>query len=465
MMRYLSSLALCALLLVCDLSYARKVTGRVVSGDDRLSGVIVTDGYNFVQTAKNGRFRFDIRDDAEFVYIVTPAGYSADWSSGVPAFYQQAAEKDKFVFDLKKTGTSEDYSIIAVADLQTKNRKHFAQFAAEPMADLCATAQELGSSAVGLVLGDVCWDSLDMLDPYKKEIVRTGIPFYPVAGNHDHEKEAKGDISTTAAYRKIMGPENYAFRLGKDVVIVLDNIIYDTNKKYVNGFAPHVLSWVKGLMPYLPKDCAVYVAQHAPLKVWDKGIKAVNAAELISMLEGREYRFLSGHTHINNYLEYDDGTVEHNIAALCGSWWDTEHCADGTPRGYKVFTRKGGELTWYYKSVGKSKDYQFQVFAKGESKLFPDSILLNLWDWDPEWTVTWYEDGEYKGEPDNVMAISPLYKKEIKQAAKGEEVKKFKKPRKNYHYFAVSPAADTKVVKFHIRSRFGQEWEYEVKCK
>ena len=79
-----------ALLMICGAAQARKVSGRVVSGKECLGGVIVTDGENFTQTKKNGKFSFDIEDDAEFVYIVTPAGYVADWSSGVPAFYQRA---------------------------------------------------------------------------------------------------------------------------------------------------------------------------------------------------------------------------------------------------------------------------------------------------------------------------------------------------------------------------------------
>ena len=77
---------------------ARVVLGQVLSGKEKLADVIVTDGTNFTRTNKKGKFTFDIQDDAEFVYIVTPAGYSADWSSGVPVFYQPAAGTDRFVF-------------------------------------------------------------------------------------------------------------------------------------------------------------------------------------------------------------------------------------------------------------------------------------------------------------------------------------------------------------------------------
>ena len=90
---------------VCFCAEARKVSGNVISGEEKLSGVIVTDGTNFTQTNKNGKFSFEIKDDAQFVYIVTPAGYAGDWSEGVPAFFKRAEGVSKFTFDLVKTET------------------------------------------------------------------------------------------------------------------------------------------------------------------------------------------------------------------------------------------------------------------------------------------------------------------------------------------------------------------------
>ena len=84
---------------------ARKVKGSVVSGEEKLAGVIVTDGTNFTQTKKNGTFAFEIKDNADFVYIITPAGYAGDWSGGVPAFFKKAEGCSKFEFDLVKTQT------------------------------------------------------------------------------------------------------------------------------------------------------------------------------------------------------------------------------------------------------------------------------------------------------------------------------------------------------------------------
>ena len=448
--------ALAAISVAAD---ARKVSGTVMCGEEKLSGVIVTDGKNFTQTDK-GKFKLEIEDNAEFVYIVTPAGFVADWSTGVPAFYQAAEGKDKFHFELQKTEPSEGYSIIAVADPQTKNDAEMAQFLAEPMEDLCKTVKEQDVLTVGLALGDICYDTLPMLEIYKKEIVRTGIPFYPVVGNHDHEKEAQGDINTTAAYRKSMGPENYAFFIGKDVVMVLDNIIYDTQKKYQEGYAPHVLSWVKGLEALIPESADIYIAQHSPILHWDQnGRKIINSHDLIGLVHGHEVHFISGHTHINNFFEYGKDIYEHNVASICGSWWSTLHCTDGTPRGYKVFTKKDDALRWYYKSVDYPKDFQAEMYGIGQTELHPNSVVLNVWDWDPQWKVEWYQDGVAMGDLEPVLAFSPIYVKEINEAY--ENIPGFKMPRKNYHYFAATPSQYAKNVMISVESRFGQTWVYD----
>ena len=457
-------ITLMAALAVSGVAEARKVSGKVISGKDNLKGVIVTDGEHFTQTRKNGKFSFDINDDAEFVYIVTPAGYAADWSSGVPAFYQRAEGKDNFIFDLIKTDNSGDYSLIAVSDPQTKSKKHFSQFSALPMEELTETAGKLEGAAAGVVLGDICWDSLELLEDYKKEIVRAGIPFYPVVGNHDHELSLKGDLETSAAYRKAMGPENYAFYLGKDVVICLDNIIYDTQKNYKEGYAPHVLNWVKGFMEFVPKEADLYVVQHGTVFRWFTPEEPwiVATEEFFDIVRDHKVSFIAGHTHISNNMIYGDDIVEHNVASICASWWDTYYCTDGTPCGYKVFTSKDGKVEWYYKSLGKDKDYQVEFFMPGESPLHPECIVANVWDWDSDWKVEWFEDDKPMGVLEPVFDLSPNYIKDINSAFKGKKIPGYKQPRLNWHYFAAAPSKDAKNVRILVTSRFGQKWECDV---
>ena len=439
---------------------ARKVTGSVKCGENKLEGVIVTDGTNFTKTLKSGKFTFDIDDNAEFVFIITPAGYVADWSSGVPAFYMPAAGVSRFDFQLTRTVGGDDYTIVAMADTQTKSDEHFAQFAGKPLNDICKTTKGLSGAAVGLTLGDICWDRIELLDRYKQEIVRTGIPFYPVIGNHDKEAHAEGKAEASAAYRSKMGPENYAFCLGKDVVIILDNIIFNKNSRITSGYTEEVISWVKGLLKMIPSTADIYIAQHAPIVGGNKKID--NASALLSTIRGRKVTFLSGHMHINQISQIEKNVTEHNIAAICGAWWDTIRCTDGTPRGYKVLTKFGGKLSWYYKPIDQSRKHMAEVYTLGQTSRHPNSIVVNVWDWDPEWKVEWYEDGQYRGKMDQVEEVSPTFTEEIEAAYAGQEIPDWKRGSVSRHYFAATPSRYARNVTIAVTSRFGQKWTQTV---
>ena len=457
MKRILLALALMSAFVTAE---ARKVTGSVKCGENKLEGVIVTDGTNFTKTLKSGKFTFDIDDNAEFVFIITPAGYVADWSSGVPAFYMPAAGVSRFDFQLTRTAGGDDYTIVAMADTQTKSDEHFAQFAGKPLNDICKTTKGLSGAAVGLTLGDICWDRIELLDRYKQEIVRTGIPFYPVIGNHDKEAHAEGKAEASAAYRSKMGPENYAFCLGKDVVIVLDNIIFNKNSRMTSDYTDEVISWVKGLLKMIPSTADIYIAQHAPIVEGNKKID--NASALLSTIRGRKVTFLSGHMHVNQISQIEKNVTEHNIAAICGAWWDTIRCTDGTPRGYKVLTKFGGKLSWYYKPIDQSRKHMAEVYTLGQTSRHPNSVVVNVWDWDPEWKVEWYEDGQYRGKMDQVEEVSPTFTEEIEAAYAGQEIPDWKRGSVSRHYFAATPSRYTRNVTIAVTSRFGQKWTQTV---
>lgn len=440
--------------------FSRIVEGTVRCNSRGIENVVVSDGISLTATGRKGNFRMNIADDAEFVFIVTPAGYVADWSSGVPEFYQPAEGKDFFEFDLMEHTTDfSHYNMVVMADPQTHDQYHFSKFMAEPMIDLCETAGNLPYAAIGLTLGDISWDNIDILSEYKKGITQVGIPFYPVIGNHDHMAYRKGDKEASSEYRSFMGPENYAFFIGHDVVIVLDNIIYDTDFRLELGYADHVLEWVERVMKYVPAEADVFIAQHANCIRNHGRIK--NLDTLLSLLEGHEVKILSGHTHINGNHILSEYAVEHNIAAICGAWWDTLHSIDGTPRGYKVYTKDGEELSWYYKPVDYDADYIAELFMPGETQLHPESLIVNVWDWDENWTVEWWQDGEYMGTLNPVEEVSPIFVREINDAysSYGLEIPSWKRERPCGHNFAIIPEDGTGEVRISVKSRFGMNWE------
>jgi len=441
---------------------ARPVKGTVRSGKERLAGVIVTDGVNFTATRRNGSFSLEIADNAEFVHIVTPSGYCGDWSSGVPAFYIPASGRDRFDFQLQRLKAAEPYHIVAIADPQPHTDGHFAEFAGEPLSDIAGTAATLEGQVVGLALGDISWDRIELLDRYKENIVRTGIPFYPVIGNHDHEVTPEGDRRTSESYRKKMGPANYAFFLGNDVVIVLDNIVYKVAARCSTGYTDEIISWVRGLLKWIPLDSVIYVAQHAPLG--HEGGTVGNEDVLLDMLSGRKVEFLSGHNHVNHNSVVTEDVFSHNIAAICGAWWDTEHCIDGSPRGYKLFAKSGDSLSWYYKPVAFGKEHIAELIPYGSVEEYPDAVIVNVWDWDPCWKVEWYEDGVYMGPMTQISISSPVYIAEIQQfyGSIGKPVPNWKRPRPSMHNFAAHPSPEAKQVTVVVQTRFGQKWQQTV---
>ena len=456
------------LLTLCGTADARRISGEVVSEGKGLSKVVVTDGKSFTRTKADGKFTFDIDDNAEFVFIVTPSGYVADWSKGSPEFYRKAAGTDFFTFDLLKMGDCDkEYNIIAVGDPQPRKDAHYEEFTGSPLNDIISTANSLKSPTIGIVLGDICYDVLPLQVRWKEDILRTGIPFYPSVGNHDHDQAFNDDEKSIHAYRSNFGPENYAFFIGKDLVLVLDNIIYHSRSGYEEGYTDEIVEWVHGLMKFVPKHSDIFVAQHSPLngrwhRTKDHDMNITNHEPLVKALGDHDVTFLSGHNHINGIFQYTPNIIEHNVAAICGTWWDAYHCTDGTPRGYKVFNKKGNQLTWYYKSIDKDPDFQYEIFMPGTTRMHPDHVVINVWDYDSEWKIEWSEDGKEMGEMEQVSEYSPIHTSEIEARYVGKVISDYKLTDLGIHYFAAKPSENAKEITVVITNRFGKVWKETI---
>lgn len=466
----LSALAFLAVFTMAD---ARKVTGTVRCGDEPLKGVLVTDGSSIVKTNKDGLFTLNVSGKAEFVYIVTPAGYVADYSSGVPEFYRKASQ-DTFDFDLEKTDRQSHYTMFSISDPQVRNKEQFKQFCDEPFDDLKAQGKKYKKTGpvVGMILGDIGWDKElpKMLPSFKKKMSKVGFPVYYVTGNHDYNKE-RIFKNLSEDYYDNFGPHDYAFFMGKDLYICLNNIIYrkDKDKKfyYEEGYSDETLKFVKKLLSKVSKKTHIFIAQHSPTEIWYRksdNKRIINADKLIAMLSGRKVDILSGHTHVMNNYQLAPGIVDHNAASICGTWWVADWCRDGVPSGYEIFDVKGKNISWFYHSLGKSDDFQVEIIKPGQSMYHPNSVVANVWDYDENWTVTWSQDGKDMGPMEQVEDCSPTFIKMIESYYNGIEkpIPAFRRPRKNIHYFAATPDQYAKTVTVYVKSRFGKEWKYDV---
>lgn len=465
-MKLKSYIILAAVLTAFAAQASVKVTGTVSCGKQKISGVVVTDGRNFTVTSKSGKYTLLADDGAKMVYIVTPSGYVADYTSGTPAFYQTISDKKRYDFSLNRTASpTDDYTLFAISDPQCKTAKHFEQFAGAPFQDIKAQGEKYmqEGNVLAVLLGDIGWDSFSLINPmYKEKMKELPFPVYPVIGNHDFDRNSV-DLAAQDAYERDFGPVNYAFWTGKDLVICLKNIIYSTQKKYKEGYTDAEIGFISGLLKHIPESTHIYVAQHSPtfLTVYNRFI--IRGEEMISLFGERSVDILSGHTHISNFFQHTPTVAEHNPAAICGAWWDTMWDNDGTPRGYKIFRKRGEDLNWFYHSVDYADDYQAEIIYKGHSVLNPSSLIINLWGWDDRWKVEYEDDKGRRAEMKQVNELSPTFMFEIMEAYKGKSIQSYKRPRKNNHYFAVKPKKDAKRATITVTTRFGEVYTYNIK--
>ena len=463
-------IALSVLLAVSLPADARKVRGTVRGEGEALPGVIVTDGVHFTTTDAQGAYKLNVAKDSRFVYVVTPSGYTADFSSGTVEFYQRLTKDKVYDFTLQRVAPVADYTLFSISDPQMKPQ-HVQQFLAEPIEDIVAQAKTYSAKnpTVIVALGDIGWNILEIFPAYKEAMARTGVPCYAIIGNHDHNQDRSGKAACEG-YENAFGPVNYAFFLGNDLVIGLDNLIFKGNDsgdptksgKYAEGYSEETLAFVRNLLSYIPSDTHLFIAQHSPLYRWFNEEKPdiVNGQEMLDLLEGRQVDFLSGHTHIQNNLIYSDDIIEHNAASICGAWWSTKICNDGTPRGYEFFNNNNGVLSWYWHNIDYPDDYQVEFIDPGQSPRHPNSLVANVWDYDPSWSVSWTQDGVEMGELSESRDVSPTYIREI-QSVYPEKISNYKRPRTNLHYFAATPSQYAHKVGIKVVNPAGQTWKYE----
>ena len=64
-------------------------------------------------------------------------------------------------------------------------------------------------------------------------------------------------------------------------------------------------------------------------------------------------------------------------------------------------------MKWHYKAVDYPLEYQFRAYAPGSSKEFPEEVLANVWNWDEQWKVEWFENGTCMGEMTRCKGLDP----------------------------------------------------------
>ncbi|WP_321335192.1 calcineurin-like phosphoesterase family protein [uncultured Bacteroides sp.] len=444
------------------------VAGKVLSHGETLQGVVVTDGHHCVLTDNSGYYQLPIAEDSRFVYISSPSGYLVDTQNGIPRFYKEIdrAEKQSYNFELYPDSKDEtNHVFIAQADVQLTSKEELGTYRS-----VLKDCRELldnysGCDVFGLDCGDIVGDTPALYPDYIKASATLNIPIYRAIGNHDMNYYGRSFETSYKTFEHYFGPTYYSFNKGQAHYIVINNNFYIGRDYFYMGYVDEkILSWLEEDLSYVPKGTLVFLAMHIPSRLQDKqesfqynysmiADQTVNAEALHALLKPYVAHIISGHMHYNLNLNYSDSLMEHNTAAVCGTWWRAEVCLDGTPRGYGVYEITGNKVKWYYKSAGFPKGDQFRAYMPGSSDEYPNDIIVNVWNWDKQWKVEWLEDGKLMGEMIHYTGFDPYAKKLC--ADKKKMVYDWISPVPTTHLFHATPQKANARIEIRVTDRFG----------
>jgi len=384
------------------------VKGCVSCQNQGIANVVVSDGVEVTQTDAHGIYYLNSGKKNGYVFISVPSNYEVANKDIFPQFFQDLSLDSSTInqcdFELEAVDNSK-HVVLLMADIHLANvNNDLIQFKSgfyPEVKSLALEYQNSGTKVYGLTLGDMSfdlywYDTGFSLPNYMEAMGGLGFPVFNIMGNHDNNPRKAPDFLAESTFKSLVGPSYYSFNLGKVHYVVLDAIEYINNgaTATANGDRSYNETVIAGQIRWLTKDLAtitdkttpVVVALHCPLysasvnstgnQVNSKSLS--NATEVMSLFASfSNVRFVSGHTHVNRNMEFSEKMCEHNIAAVCATWWWTGKagyagnniCKDGSPGGYGLLEVKDKEVQYFYKGIGFDRNQQFRSYDRNKIKI------------------------------------------------------------------------------------------------
>ena len=399
------------------------VRGKVTSEGKGIAGVAVTDGISVVDTDRKGNYTLNTTTGQKFVYYSLPSGYESPKQKGIPVFYSaldSVSKKQRVNFEiLKASRNQQTHAFITWADPQVLDTSELVLLR-EVAQDVKQTANGLSDSMPvhGISCGDIVFDRLELFDPYKDVVSITGIPFYQSIGNHDMNYNRRSDELSVRSYNSAFGPAYYSFNVGNIHYITLKNVFYYGDSYLYFGYLDETqLQWLERDLSRVKKNSTVVINMHIPSKYGDAEKAAymslfrnslMNREALYKLLAPFNTHILAGHSHTQWNTIIAPNIMEHVHAAASGAWWQGDIATDGSPKGYTVYEVRGDSISWYFKGINSSRNEQLKIYPPGADSTLPGQLIANVYNYDPQWKVSWYEDDRYMGDMEQYWGVDPL---------------------------------------------------------
>lgn len=513
----------------------RTTYGRVIDWDGKpVSGVSVSDGVFVTTTDSEGRYYLASMRKNGYVFISVPKNYRVAVNRTIPQFFKRfkattSSEYEQHTFILAPEDNVK-HRMLAFTDCHLANRTNdisqFDQMFKDDLREQIVKARGEAVPLYSVCLGDMSWDewwykNSYSLESYYRTMEDLDIAIYNVPGNHDNDPYVPDDFKSENMFRKWIGPTYYSFNIGDIHYILMDNTIFRNSgasqgvvgnvQDYSQGLTANEMKWLEADLANVPAGSTVFVGMHIqysnrPSKTTDGSFQFAYAfpaeyrSEIVRMLQPFDVHFITGHTHINYTNDISAKVIEHNIAAVCATWWWTGYytsnkahmCRDGAPGGYKIFNvLEDGTVKWAYKPMKRDASYQFRVYdlnncyitrevfcpgAKSkvtdevfskyaygyDSPRYDNKLLVNVFDYDEGWTVKAFE-GARELKVERVDTYDPLHIVHFNMARMNTNSTAVTFPTlKTSHMFEVQASDALSTVTVVVTDRFGKEYRETV---
>ena len=393
-----------------------------------LAGVLVSNGRDVAVTGPDGRYTLPLPEEAT-IFVIKPAGFMSPIEplTNLPRFYRHHQPKGSppelnltfeglaatgpcrvCRFPLRRQDERQAFNVVLVTDPQPETGAEV-DFIREDLIQALAGVD----ASFGLTAGDIMFDELSLY-PRSNAIMGTiGLPWWNVGGNHDLNFEAPDRKYSRETFKRVFGPNYYAFFYGQTLFLMLDNVNYlgfDPHKpggggKYEGRLDEGQLEFVRNVLKHTPDDTLIVIVMHIPIRTYldDEPYQNLQDREaFFSLFEGRRYTVsFAGHTHTTEHHYFDaadgwKGTTPHHhhvLTALSGSWWSgpfdhrgvaSADSRDGTPNGFHILSVDGSTYTTRFipakepngRQMRLSIDSRFHGISKDADRDFRQVQLL-----------------------------------------------------------------------------------------
>ena len=452
------------------------VKGKISCEGKAIRSVKVTDGKTIVSTDKNGKFCLEISSENEYVYYTLPSGYDSPIENGIPVFFKKInpeLKNQRINFELIKAVKSQtNHAFILWADPQVLELEEFPQLE-EVVKDVNKTIASFpdGIPIHTISAGDNVFDKLQFFDNYKKVISQIKVPFYQVIGNHDMDYNNRSNELSANSFTEAFGPTHFSYNVGNVHYVILKNVFYyGFSYRYIGYIDENQLQWLEQDLQQVKHGSTVVVSLHIPT-IYGEAEKPGNfASEMSNSVLNRQalYRILTpfkahiltGHSHTQWFTQAAPNIMEHVHAAASGAWWQGEVCPDGSPKGYTVYELKGDSISWYFKGVNQEKSDQFKLYKTGTDANYPDCFIANVYNFDTQWKVVWYENEVLKGEMTRYWGKDP-YAAELYQPGKNKK-HGWLSASQTHHLFRAQPENPNARIMVEVTDRFGNKYSKTI---